>query len=71
MNISLRPAARRARAALVTTVAASAGVAGLLGMGQSSAAHHRPGLPRKWEGPGAFCMPAKSVVGAGNPGCLA
>ena len=33
MNISLRPAARRARAALVTTVAASAGVAGLLGMG--------------------------------------
>ncbi len=33
MNISLRPAARRARAALVTTAAASAGVAGLLGMG--------------------------------------
>jgi hypothetical protein len=33
MNISLRPAARRARAALLTTVAASAGVAGLLGMG--------------------------------------
>jgi hypothetical protein len=33
MNISLRPTARRARAALVTTVAASAGVAGLLGMG--------------------------------------
>jgi hypothetical protein len=43
MNISLRPTARRARAALVTTVAASAGVAGLLGMGGvAHAATHAP-----------------------------
>jgi hypothetical protein len=33
MNISLRPAARRARAALVTTAVAGAGLAGVLGMG--------------------------------------
>lgn len=37
MNISLRPAARRARAALVTTAVAGAGLAGVLGMG--GAAH--------------------------------
>jgi hypothetical protein len=43
MSISLRPAARRARAALVTTVAASAGVAGLLGMaGVAHAATQAP-----------------------------
>ena len=33
MNISLRPTARRARTALVTTVAAGAALAGVLGMG--------------------------------------
>jgi hypothetical protein len=33
MNISLRPAARRARTALVTTAVAGAGLAGALGMG--------------------------------------
>ncbi len=37
MNISLRPAARRARTALVTTAVAGAGLAGVLGMG--GAAH--------------------------------
>jgi hypothetical protein len=33
MNISLRPAACRARTALVTTAVAGAGLAGVLGMG--------------------------------------
>ena len=43
MNISLRPAARRARTALVTTVAAGAGLAGVLGMGGvAHAASHTP-----------------------------
>ena len=43
MNISLRPAARRARTALVTTVAAGAGLAGVLGMGGvAHAATHAP-----------------------------
>ena len=43
MNISLRPAARRARTALVTTVAAGAGLAGVLGMGGvAHAASHGP-----------------------------
>ena len=43
MNISLRPAARRARTALVTTVAAGAGLTGVLGMGGvAHAASHGP-----------------------------
>ena len=43
MNISLRPAARRARTALVTSVAAGAGLAGVLGMGGvAHAASHGP-----------------------------
>jgi hypothetical protein len=43
MNISLRPAARRARTALVTTAVASAGLAGVLGMGGvAHAASHAP-----------------------------
>jgi hypothetical protein len=43
MNISLRPAARRARAALVTTAVAGAGLAGVLGMGGvAHAATHAP-----------------------------
>ena len=43
MNISLRPAARRARTALVTTAVAGAGLAGVLGMGGAAhAATHAP-----------------------------
>ena len=43
MNISLRPAARRARTALVTTAVAGAGLAGVLGMGGvAHAASHGP-----------------------------
>jgi hypothetical protein len=43
MNISLRPAARRARTALVTTAVAGAGLAGVLGMGGvAHAASHAP-----------------------------
>src|SRR5690242_3126312 len=43
MNISLRPAARRARTALVTTAVAGAGLAGVLGMGGvAAAASHAP-----------------------------
>lgn len=43
MNISLRPAARRARTVLVTTAVAGAGFAGVLGMGGvAHAASHAP-----------------------------
>jgi hypothetical protein len=43
MNIFLRPAARRARTALVTSVAPGAGLAGVLGMGGvAHAASHAP-----------------------------
>jgi len=43
MNISLRPAARRARTALVTTAVAGVGLAGVLGMGGvAHAASHAP-----------------------------
>src|SRR5690242_21037646 len=43
MNISLRPTARRARTALVTTAVAGAGLAGVVGMGGTAhAATHAP-----------------------------
>src|SRR5690349_10417208 len=46
MNISLRPAARRARTALVTTAVAGAGLAGVLGMG--GVAHAASHAPNGW-----------------------
>jgi hypothetical protein len=46
MNISPRPFARRARAALVSAAVAGAGLAGVLGMG--GVAHAATGSPASW-----------------------